>query len=49
MLVNYRCTEIKQNILSSFDKEIKDLNSESSKKDVSDFKLKIVKILIKEY
>ena len=38
MLANYRCTEIKQNILSSFDKEIKDLNSECAKTNVSDFK-----------
>ena len=38
MLANYRCTEIKQNILSSFDNEIKNLNIECSKKDVSDFK-----------
>ncbi len=40
MLANYRCTEIKQNILNSFEKEIKDLNSECSKKDVSDFKFR---------
>ena len=38
MLANYRCTEIKQNILSSFDKEIKDLNSKCAKTNVSDFK-----------
>ena len=38
MLANYRCTEIKQNILSSFDKEIKDLNSECAKTNVNDFK-----------
>ena len=38
MLANYRCTEIKQNILSKYDKTIKDLNSEAAKKDISNFK-----------
>ena len=38
MLANYRCTEIKNKILSSYDKEFKDLYKSSLEKDIPNFK-----------
>jgi len=38
MLANYRCTEIKNKILLSYDKEIKDLIKQSSEKNVENLK-----------
>ena len=38
MLANYRCTEIKNKILLSYDKEFKDLYNLSLQKDINDFK-----------
>ena len=38
MLANYRCTEIKNKILLSYDKEFKDLNKLSSEKNITNFK-----------
>ena len=38
MLANYRCTEIKNQILLSYDKEFKELYKLSSEKDIKDFK-----------
>ena len=38
MLANYRCTEIKNKILSSYDKEFKEFNKLSLEQDLVDFK-----------
>ena len=38
MLANYRCTEIKNNILNLYDKEIKDLIKSSSEKNIENIK-----------
>ena len=38
MLANYRCTEIKNTILLSYDKEFKQLYKESTEKNIEDFK-----------
>ena len=42
MLANYRCTEIKNKILSAYDKEFKELYNLSSEKDILDFKEKCI-------
>ena len=38
MLANYRCTEIKNKLLLSYDKEFKDLYKSSLEKDIPNFK-----------
>ncbi len=38
MVSNYRCQEIKMNILKKYENELDNLNKESSKKNLSDFK-----------
>ena len=38
MLANYRCTEIQNKILLSYDKEIKDLIKQSSEKNIENMK-----------
>ena len=42
MLANYRCTEIKNTILLSYDKEFRELYKLSNEKDIKDFKEKCI-------
>ena len=52
MLANYRCSEIKQNILKENEEKIKNFQKESSEKEIDDFKQKCLDIkdyIINEY
>ena len=52
MLANYRCSEIKQNILKENEEKIKQFQKESSEKEIDDFKQKCLDIkdyIINEY
>ena len=44
MLANYRCTEIKNKILLSYDKELKQLYKLSNEKDIKDFKERCIEL-----